>query len=81
MTHQNSTTACRSCRDLLKAYAMLQKFQPKPHTKATCYTGDKLIEQFANPHKVDGEIITQAYPWLKGYDAGCAAAEGIWGTY
>ena len=72
---------CPLRRDLLKSYAALQKFRVRPVAKATCYTGDLLLEQFATPHKVDGEIVARAYPWLKGYDGGCKAAEDAWGTY
>lgn len=68
-------------RDMLKSYAALQKFKVKPHAKATCYTGDLLLQQFGTPHRVDGEIAARAYPWLKGYDGGCKEAEAVWGTY
>ena len=60
---------------MLKAYAALQKYKVKPDTKARCYTGDLLIEQFNSPHKADGEVIKRAYPWLKGYDGGCNGAK------
>ena len=114
-------------RDLLRSYAALQRFKVKPLAKSACYTGDRVLEQFAFPHKarlggagrgaaaalcccpslrplrrwglgrrlclyhewaahaaclqIDGERVERAYPWLKGYDAGCKAAEEVWGTF
>ncbi|KAL4422975.1 hypothetical protein ABPG75_009172 [Micractinium tetrahymenae] len=60
-------------RDLLRAYAALQRFRPAPF-KSACYTGDLLLEQFAAPHAWDGQAVAAAYPWLRGYDAGCTEA-------
>ena len=60
---------CRRCSDLLRAYAALQRFRPAPF-KSACYTGDLLLGQFAAPHAWDGRAVEQAYPWLRGYDAG-----------
>ena len=63
------------CRDLLRAYAKLQQFKVRPLAKATCYTGDRLLEQFATPHSRDGKAVARAYPWLTGYDAGAVGGE------
>lgn len=70
-----------ACRDLLRAYAALQQFKPKPAAKSQCYTGARLLEQFGTPHEADAAAVARAYPWLQGYDAGCAAAEAQWGSF
>ena len=67
--------------DLLRAYAALQQFKVKPVAKGQCYTGDRLLEQFGFPHQGDAAVVAKAYPWLRGYDAGCKAAQAVWGAY
>lgn len=67
--------------DLLRAYAALQQFKVKPVAKSQCYTGDRLLEQFGFPHEVDAAVVAKAYPWLRGYDARCKAAQAVWGSY
>ena len=69
------------CSDLLHAYARLQRFPVRPLPKSVCYTGDRLLQQFSHPHAQDGQQVAAAYPWLAGYDAGCAQAEAAWGKY
>ena len=71
----------RPCRDLLRAYAARQQFKVKPVAKSQCYTGDRLLEQFGFPHEGDAAVVAKAYPWLRGYDAGCKAAQAVWGSY
>ena len=39
-----------------------------------CYDGRRLLEQFAYPFKQDGEDVERAYPWVAGWDGGCAAS-------
>ncbi|KAL4451241.1 hypothetical protein ABPG77_009313 [Micractinium sp. CCAP 211/92] len=60
-------------RDLLRAYAKLQRFRPAPF-KSACYGGNLLLDQFAAPYAWDGKAVERAYPWLRGYDAGCTEA-------
>lgn len=67
--------------DLLHAYAALQQFKVKPVAKSQCYTGDRLLEQFGFPHQGDAAVVAKAYPWLRGYDGGCKAAQAVWGAY
>eukprot|EP00887_Chlorella_sp_A99_P007639 scaffold20.g7639.t1 len=68
-------------RDVLRGYAALQRFRVKPLAKSVCYTGDRVLEQFATPHAKDGAMVGAAYPWLRGYDGGCAESEARYGTY
>lgn len=69
-------------RDALRAYAARQQFKPRPHARAACYTGARLLEQFSMPFEADAKAVAAAYPWLaRGYDGRCKEAEAIWGKY
>lgn len=68
-------------RDLLKAYAGLQRFKPRPVSKSVCYTGARLLEAFGHPYPEDAKKVAAAYPWLVGYDGGCTEAEAKWGAF
>ena len=52
-------------RDVLKEYAALQTFRPKPTWNSVCYTGELLLDQFGFPHEYDRKVVLQAYPWLR----------------
>ena len=56
-------------RDVLKEYASLQTFKPRPSWNSECYTGDHLLEQFGFPYEYDKKVVTAAYPWLRGFAA------------
>lgn len=75
------TACCRVCRDLLKGYAALQRFKPRPVPKSVCYTGARLLEAFGHPYEEDANKVAAAYPWLEGYDGGCTEAEAKWGAF
>lgn len=54
-------------RDVLKEYASLQTFKPKPSWNAVCYTGQELMDQFGFPYEYDRGIVKAAYPWLENW--------------
>ncbi|GAB4824253.1 hypothetical protein N2152v2_011299 [Parachlorella kessleri] len=58
-------------RDMLREYAQLLDFQPVPGDKSRCYTGKRLLKEFAVPFPEDAEDVLQRYPWLAQWDPGC----------
>jgi hypothetical protein len=62
------------CRDLLRAYSTLQRFQVAPsgnlEGRSVCYSGRLLLEQFGTPYATDAKTVEAAYPWLRTFGAG-----------
>ena len=56
-------------RDVLREYAALQTFRPKPTWDSVCYTGELLLQQFGFPYEYDRKVVLAAYPWLRSFAA------------
>ena len=58
-------------RDTFRGYGALQIDEPTLSVDSVCYTGARLIGEFAFPSSEDGAAVAKAYPWLAAWDGGC----------
>lgn len=72
--HVRTRDARLYIRDLLVAYAAMQRFKPKVQPGAVQYTGAKLLQECQHPYKADAFYIAARYPWLPEWEQGLGAS-------